>query len=101
MNSKIKKNISDLKKNGITYLKNIISEKDCKKYIKEFEKTTKFFEKKYKHLGNKGQVLQNYFIYNINFNISIYLFTKPFMRYSFCFLCRWFYVNFSKLNWVT
>ena len=64
MRSKITKNISDLKKNGITYLKNIIPVKDCKKYIKEFEKTTKFFEKKHKHLGNKGQVLQNYFIYN-------------------------------------
>ena len=44
-----------------------MSKKECNSYIKEFEKTFKVFESKYKKLGNRGQVIQNYFFYNKNY----------------------------------
>ncbi len=61
------KHIKELKNNGITYLKNVLSKKECNSFIKEFEKTFKAFESKYKKLGNRGQVIQNYFLYNKNY----------------------------------
>lgn len=65
MNSqKIKKNIRDLDKHGITYLYNVFSKKDCDIYIKKFEKLVKKFEKKYRRLGDQCQVIQNYFYYD-------------------------------------
>ena len=68
MNSNIKKkvnnHIKDLKINGITYIHNAFTAKECKFYINRFENLLKKFEKKYKRLGDKCQVIQNYFLYD-------------------------------------
>lgn len=67
MKFSIQKHIKDLRISGITYLKNALSKKECRSFIKECEKTFRDFEKKHKKLGNRGQVIQNYFLYNKNY----------------------------------
>jgi hypothetical protein len=42
----------------------VLTKKECNFFIGEFKKTFKNFENKHKKLGNRGQVIQNYFLYN-------------------------------------
>ena len=63
MKKEIKNHILNLEKKGITYIKNVFSKSECNKFIKRFEKLTIEFEKKQK-LGNQGQTIQNYFVYD-------------------------------------
>lgn len=63
-NKKISDHIKDLKINGITYIHNAFTEKECNFYINRFENLVKKFEKKYKSLGDKCQVIQNFYLYD-------------------------------------
>jgi len=62
--NQINKHIKELNKEGITYIYNAFTKEECKDYINRFENLVKKFEKKYKKLGDKCQIIQNFFLYD-------------------------------------
>ena len=67
-----KKHIRELSKNGVTFIKNAISKKECKGYISRFENIIKKFEKNKVPLDESCQTIENCFRHDIELVNLIY-----------------------------